>query len=49
MNMRENIQIQILLEKYATQHAVGFVAWFEFDSKVTDAQKLVALRMKPAA
>lgn len=49
VNMRENIQIQILLEKYATQHAVGFVAWFEFDSKVTDAQKLVALRMKPAA
>ena len=49
VNMRENIQIQILLEKYATQHAVGFVAWFEFDSKVTDAQKLVALQMKPAA
>lgn len=49
VNMRENIQIQILLEKYVTQHAVGFVAWFEFDSKVTDAQKLVALQMKPAA
>ena len=49
VNMRENIQIQILLEKYATQHAVGFVAWFEFDSKVTDHQKLVALQMKPAA
>lgn len=49
VNMRENIQIQILLEKYATQHAVGFVAWFEFDSKVTDHQKLVALKMKAAA
>lgn len=49
VNMRENIQIQILLEKYATQHAVGFVAWFEFDSKVTDAQKLVTLQMKSAA
>lgn len=49
VNMRENIQIQILLEKYATQHAVGFVAWFEFDSKVTDNQKLVALQMKAAA
>lgn len=49
VNMRENIQIQILVEKYATQHAVGFVAWFEFDSKVTDSQKLVALQMKAAA
>ena len=49
VNMRENIQIQILLEKYATKHAVGFVAWFEFDSKVTDSQKLVALQMKSAA
>lgn len=49
VNMRENIQIQILLEKYATQHAVGFVAWFEFDSKVTDHQKLVVMQMKAAA
>lgn len=48
VNMRENIQIQILLEKYATQHAVGFVAWFEFDSKVTDHQKLVVMQMKAA-
>ena len=49
VNMRENVQIQILLEKYATQHAVGIVAWFEFDSKVTDSQKLVTLTMKAAA
>lgn len=49
VNMRENIQIQILLEKYATQHAVGFVSWFEFDSKVTDSQKLAVLQMKAAA
>lgn len=49
VNMRENIQLQILIEKYATQHALGFVAWFEFDSKVTDEQKLIALKMKAAA
>lgn len=48
VNMRENIQIQVLLEKYATQHAVGIVAWFEFDSKVTDAQRMVTLSMKAA-
>lgn len=45
VNMRENVQIQVLNEKYATQHAVGVVAWFEFDSKVTDSQKLAALVM----
>ncbi len=48
VNMRENIQIQILLEKYATQHAVGVVSWFEFDSKVTEHEKLAALKMKAA-
>ena len=48
VNMRENIQIQVLQEKYATQHAVGVVAWFEFDAKVTDSQKLAILTMKSA-
>lgn len=48
VNMRENVQMQILLEKYATQHAVGFVAWFEFDSKVTEHEKMAVLEMKSA-
>lgn len=48
VNMREDVQIQILLEKYATQHAVGVVSWFEFDSKVTDNQKLAVLTQKAA-
>lgn len=46
VNMRENISIQILLEKYATQHAVGFVSWFEFDAKITEEQKLAVLEQK---
>ena len=46
VNFRENISIQILREKYATQHALGVVSWFEFDSKVTDNQKLAVLTMK---
>lgn len=46
VNMRENIEIQILVEKYATQHAIGVVAWFEFDSKVTNNQKLAVLQMR---
>ena len=46
VNFRENISIQVLLEKYATQHAIGVVSWFEFDSKVTDNAKLAVLTMK---
>lgn len=45
VNMRENIQVEVLREKYATQHAIGVVAWFEFDAKVTDSQKLAVLVM----
>jgi len=48
VNFRENISIEVLREKYATQHAVGVVSWFEFDSKVTDNQKLAVLAMKSA-
>ncbi len=48
VNMRENISIQVLLEKYATQHAIGFVSWFEFDSKITEEQKLAVLEQKAA-
>lgn len=43
VNFRENIAIDVLREKYATQHAIGVNAWFEFDSKVTDEQKLAVL------
>lgn len=49
VNFRENISIQVLQEKYATQHAIGVVSWFEFDSKVTDNQKLAVLTMKAGA
>lgn len=42
----ENIEIEVLREKYATQHAVGVVAWLEFDSKVEDNQKIAKLTMK---
>lgn len=45
VNFRENVSIQVLLEKYATMHAVGIVSWFEFDSDVIDNQKLATLVM----
>ena len=41
----EELAIQVLREKYATQHAVGVVGWIEFDSKVENAQKIVAVKM----
>ena len=44
----EDISTQILREKYADEHATGVVAWFEFDSKVQDAQKLAKLVVKNA-
>lgn len=48
VNMREDISIEVLREKYATQHAIGINAWFEFDSNVIDSQKLTVLAMKAA-
>lgn len=44
----ENINIQILRERYADEHADGVIGWFEFDSKVEDAQKMAKLVMASA-
>ncbi|MBO5908597.1 MAG: phage major capsid protein, partial [Clostridia bacterium] len=45
----EDMNIEVLREKYATQHAIGVVGWLEFDSKVNDAQKITALKMATAS
>mgnify|MGYP004464447629 CR=1 FL=1 len=44
----ENIETQVLREKYSDEHATGVISWFEFDSKVQDAQKLAKLVMANA-
>lgn len=41
----EEMNIEVLREKYATMHAVGVVGWLEFDAKVEDAQKIAKLVM----
>ena len=41
----ENINIQVLREKYADEHADGVIGWFEFDATVEDQQKLAKLVM----
>ena len=45
VKISENMNIEVLREKYATQHAVGVVAWMEFDAKVENSQKITGLTM----
>lgn len=41
----EEINIEVLRERYADEHAIGVVGWFEFDSKVIDEQQIAKLVM----
>ena len=42
----EELELEVLREKYADQHAIGVVAWMEFNAKVEDAQKISKLTCK---
>ncbi len=44
----ENINIEVLRERYADEHAIGVVGWLEFDSKVIDEQQIAVLTMASA-
>lgn len=48
LKIGEELNIQVLNEKYAEQHAIGIVGWMEADAKVENAQKLAKLVMKAA-
>jgi HK97 family phage major capsid protein len=48
VKLSEDISIEVLKEKFATQHAIGVVGWIEIDSKVENAQKIAKLAMKAA-
>ena len=41
----EDINIEVLRERYADEHAIGVIGWFEFDSKVIDEQQIAVLTM----
>lgn len=41
----EDINIQVLREKYADEHAVGVIGWVELDAKIADQQKIATLTM----
>lgn len=49
VKLSQNVELQILMEKYATQHAVGVVGYVECDSDIVEPQKLAALTMKAGA
>lgn len=46
VKLSEDVNIEILREKFAEQHALGVIAWCEIDSKVENAQKIAKLVMK---
>ncbi len=48
VKLGEDINIEVLREKFATQHAVGIVGYVELDSKVQDTQKISKLVMAGA-
>ena len=41
----EDINIEVLRERFSTEHAIGVIGWFEFDGKVENAQKIARLVM----
>mgnify|MGYP003277424404 CR=1 FL=1 len=45
VKLSEDVNIEVLREKYATQHALGVVGWVELDSKIENEQKISALVM----
>lgn len=45
VKLAQNVELQVLNEKYATQHAVGVVGYVEVDSKIVEPQKLAILKM----
>jgi HK97 family phage major capsid protein len=42
----EDVNIQVLREKFADAHATGVIGWVEFDAKVADANGIAKLTMK---
>lgn len=48
VKVSEDINIEVLREKYATQHAVGVVGWIEIDAKIENQQKIAVLKMADA-
>lgn len=42
----EELEVQVLFERFADQHAIGVVGFAEADAKIANAQKIAVLKMK---
>ncbi len=45
MKVSQDLEIQLMQEKYLTQNAIGIVGWAECDSKVQNSQMIAGLKM----
>ena len=45
VKLAQDVEIQILQEMYATQHATGVVGYIEFDSRVVEDQKIAVMTL----
>lgn len=41
----ENMNVEVLRERFATEHALGVIGWVEADSNIVEPQKIAALKM----
>lgn len=44
----KSVEVQVLIEKYATKYMIGVVGYGEYDGKITDKKKIAALVQKSA-
>ena len=45
VKLAQNVEIQVLNELYATQHAIGVCGYIEFDADVIEPQRITRLKM----
>lgn len=45
VKLSENINIEVLRERFATEHVIGVIGWVEADSDIVEPQKIAALKM----
>lgn len=48
VKLAQNVEIQVLNELYATQHATGVVGYVEFDSRIIEDQKITVMEVAGA-
>jgi HK97 family phage major capsid protein len=46
VKLAQNVEVQVLNELFAAQHATGIAAFVECDSKIVEPQKLAVLTVK---